>query len=193
MKSLIKKVDIYAAKPQFEFSVKNPVIRTYTGSFFSLITIGILFAFTFVEVRKMIVRDKKDYSVGTYSYSVDTLGEIEMKDYNATFDFIIGVQNNQYDFDIIDNKYIYVEANRALTGWNTEPNTDIKMRKCNQKELKAAYGDWASNNINSMCLDNPDDLKIKGNWDRPEYKVPYFMIVECRNTTEKVCASPSEI
>ena len=44
-----------------------------------------------------------------------------------------------------------------------------------------------------MCFENSGDLKIEGNWDRPEYKVPYFMIVECKPSTEKVCAPPLEI
>jgi hypothetical protein len=83
----------------------------------------------------------------------------------------------------------------AVTGWKTSPNSDVKLRKCNSDELKIIFGEWAFNNWNTMCLDEPGDLKIMGNWDFKEYKVPYFQIVECYNTTENParCASPEEI
>ena len=67
------------------------------------------------------------------------------------------------------------------------------MRKCNELELKRTFGEWAKNNVNSMCIDDPTQLRMEANWDLKQYKVPYFMIVECKNTTEKVCATPMEI
>lgn len=97
-----------------------------------------------------------------------------MSGFNRTFDFVISVTNDQYDFDISDNPYIAVEANRAVSGWKLEPNTDISVRKCNQEELNFFFGDWAYNNANSICIDNPDLFKLHSNWDHKEYKTPYF-------------------
>lgn len=142
----------------------------------------------------MFGRQKKEYSSGNYSYDLNSLGEIEMSGFNKTFDFVISVTNNDYpDFDIADNPYIAVEANRAVTGWNLGPNTDITMRKCNEEELSFFFGEWAYNNANSMCLDDPDALKLHSNWDHKEYKTPYFQIVECHETPDKICASQNEI
>ena len=195
MKKLIKSIDLYGEKPQFEFSHKQPVIKTYCGSFFSLLSVMILGAFAYVEFNKMFTREKKDFSSGNYSYDLKNLGEIEMSSFNKTFDFVISVTNSNYEFDITNNPYIAVEANRAVTGWNLGPNTDITVRKCDQEELEFFFGEWAYNNGNSICIDDPDSFKLHSNWDLKEYKTPYFQIVECHNTTEAPdkCASPLEI
>ena len=63
-----------------------------------------------------------------------------MSGYNQTFNFIVTVDNPEYEFDITNNPYVSVEANRAVTGWNLEPNSDITIRKCNQEELDFFYG-----------------------------------------------------
>ena len=76
---------------------------------FSMLSILILLAFSYVEFDKMLTREKKEYSSGSYSYNLESLGEISMSKFNDTFDFIIGVQNDEIeDFDITDNKYISI-------------------------------------------------------------------------------------
>ena len=133
MKKLIKNVDLYGQRPQFEFSHSQPIIKTYCGSLFSLFSVIILSSFAYVEFNKMFTRQKKEYSSGNYSYDLHSVGEIEMSGFNNTFDFVISVTNDNYDFDITDNPYIAVEANRAVTGWKLERNSDIEIRKCNEE------------------------------------------------------------
>ena len=58
-----------------------------------------------------------------------------MKDFNKTFNMVISVQNSNYDFDISDNPYVSIEANKATSGWVTQKNEDIQMRKCTPEEL----------------------------------------------------------
>lgn len=117
-----------------------------------------------------------------------------MSGFNNTFDFVISITNDNYEFDITDNPYIAVQANRAVTGWKLEPNSDISMRKCNEQELKFFFGEWAYNNQNSMCIDDPNLFRLHSNWDLPQYKAPYFQVVECHNTTQsQKCASPNQI
>ena len=66
-----------------------------------------------------------------------------MSRFNKTFDFVITIKNDYYEFDIENNPYFSIEANIAVTDWKLSRNPDITMRKCSQEELEFFYGEWA--------------------------------------------------
>lgn len=47
--------------------------------------------------------------------------------------------------------------------------------------------------LNAICIDDYSKLQIRSNWYNEVYECPYFMISECKNTTNKLCKSKEEI
>jgi hypothetical protein len=48
----------------------------------------------------MVTTHRKEYSSGTYGYDLSQLGEVEMRKFDKTFNFVLGIQNSDIDFDI---------------------------------------------------------------------------------------------
>ena len=105
--------------------------------------------------------------------------------------FTIGFKNSKYDFDILDNPYVAVQAGKSVTDWILSENKDISLRKCNDEEGYKADGIWYQGfKGNLLCLDDPGNLKIKANWHEPEFE---SLVVECMNSTTRLCKSPEDI
>ena len=101
---------------------------------------GLILAYTGGELYKMIVRVEKDYTNIEYSYDLEEIGEISASNYNGSFDFALGIANKGYEFDIMDNKYVKLEANKVTTDWDLQRNNDTTIRKCNLQELEYIFG-----------------------------------------------------
>lgn len=82
-----------------------------------------------------------------------------MSKFQGTFLFSIGFKNSKYDFDILDNPYVAVQAGKSVTDWIISENTDIVIRKCNDEEGYRADGVWYVDfHGNLLCLDDPGKL-----------------------------------
>jgi hypothetical protein len=91
---------------------------------------------------------------------------------------------------------VEVHANREVTGWTLEKDVDTNLVRCSMEQLLSVFLESELEQyINSMCID-PDtsEMKLHANYNNyEEYKVQYLTIVECKNTTEKTCATHEEI
>ena len=116
-----------------------------------------------------------------------------MSRFEGTIQLALGVRNFKYSFDIMDNPYIKVQLGHAKTEWDISFSSDTFLRKCTEEEAFSHNGVWASlYSDNMVCLDDPTKLKIHSNWYEGEYDTPYFMIVECQNSTSNTTCETTE-
>ena len=99
---------MFEVNPELNFSKKRPNIKTSLGAILSATSIILLVIIFCFELKSMIERSKKEFQQADYTYDLYHTGEIEIKNYNDTFNFVIGVRNSDYEFDIMDNRYIEI-------------------------------------------------------------------------------------
>ena len=154
------------------------MIKTNIGAILTLFSFVSLLTYGAVLINQMVSNNEKTFISAGFGYDLQKEGLISMDKFEGTFYFTIGFKNLKYDFDILDNPYVALQAGKAVTDWVISENKDIVMRKCTDEEGYRADGVWyQAFKQNLICLSNPGDLQIKSNWAEYSFENPYFQVV----------------
>ena len=84
----------------------------------------------------MFQNNLKSYIVSSYDYNLADVGQIGLNEYQEKFLYVFSVYNELYEeFDISDNPYIEVHANREISGWVVEKDPTTNLTKCSLEKL----------------------------------------------------------
>ena len=105
-------------------------------------------------LRKMIQRNEKTYTQGNFSIGLDEEGSIEFSRFEGTIMMSLGIINEKYEFDILDNPYVAIVFGRVKTDWVISENTDTLFRKRTDEEAHQAYHWYEDFKKNMVCFQN---------------------------------------
>jgi len=88
-------------------------------------------AFVVFQLLTVLDVDKSKFTSTSYNYNSTEMANISMQEFTGSFSFIIGTKNETLDW--FDNPY--VSPNVYITTQDALLPTDIKLKKCSQKEL----------------------------------------------------------
>lgn len=114
--------------------------------------------------------------------------------------FAYGFASLPQDFDVNNNAYVEFDAYIFESSDAGGPpllkkveGTELEL--CDHKKLK----NWIKSNSlemfynKALCLKDPKNLSLKGNWHKAHWRMLAFTMSECRPVNGKVCKSSEEI
>ena len=102
---------------------------------------------------------------------------IVLGDFQDSFNTIVGTKA---DIDWFNNPYISANVVELDENWDHKISDEIKLRKCEKKDfLKFMTESSLTYYPNSLCFEDPDKIKLHGNWFDSKYKNIEIILTAC--------------
>ena len=174
------------------------------GGFLTLLGYLALLMYTIEEGFNAIKDRRYEYIRKDYYWpdSVVYQHPANLEKYNDSINFMVGVSHQEENFDVFNNSYFDIvayrfEHNHKLNDGAIAMLTQVKgskLKRCNREYLLNFIMedaiDWYPD---PLCLENPGDFSLNGNWFKDEFRTLAIAVVECQPTNGKFCNSTEEI
>lgn len=196
LSKIFHSIDIFGLKTEFQIDQKQRFTTT-SGSFFTLIYIGLMILLFFSFGSDMIQRVSPDTTISQIYQTVPSPSEVSRNQYSFVFGMQDSTANHFIDEEIYTVSMIYGYKNQT-TGKTVK--VSIAVEPCTEdnlpynKKIANYFRAQATNLSDLYCISkkNQQKLVIEGAWDQPRYGYLQWKINPC-NSSQKVCKSDEEI
>lgn len=98
------------------------------------------------------------------------------------------------NFNIFSNKYFDLYAYEFNDGGNIRVMPTHQLTKCSESQLDFILEDNRKFYPDSICIDRPEDLNLRGNWFTKNHSLMAITVAACQPVPGvRECASDKEI
>ncbi len=193
MKNLLVSIDIFGYPPSFSI-LKQPFHLTVFGGILSVILIIIGFITLIFFSLQLFEKDSPSVNLST-----DNLPNPPKINYFNNFEFLLGIQNDDYITEI--NEKIFQAKGTLFKTYVNESGifnvkSSIKLTSCDIALINSTKKDLFDGlNLKGYYCISPEqseELYIKEIWGNNEFTMIQIKFVDCDNSTGN-CASESEM